>query len=251
MIKFFEFKGFTLAEVLITLGIIGVVAALTLPSVINHYKKIETVTALKEAYTIFYQVVINSQQNNGPPLYWDYTNLSFFVEEYILPYVKVIKNCGTNGTPLFCYDETNNDKIKLHLLNGNVEQGNVGYYSFVMTNGMGVLIRVGRGSANGSFAKFYVDINGSKGSTTIGKDVFAFSMTPDWGDKYIFLTGVTGANNSGVNNSSYLKTREHLLSTVNGGCNKNASSASGYLQGDFCSALIQVDGWEIKNDYPW
>ena len=131
MIKFFEFKGFTLAEILITLGIIGVVASLTLPAVIDHYKKIETVSALKEAYTIFYQVIINSQQNNGSPLYWDYTNLSFFVEEYILPYVKVIKNCGKNGIPLFCYDETNNDKIRLHLLNGTVEQGNVGYYSFV------------------------------------------------------------------------------------------------------------------------
>lgn len=35
-------KGFTLAEVLITLGIIGVVAALTLPSLITNYRKKET-----------------------------------------------------------------------------------------------------------------------------------------------------------------------------------------------------------------
>lgn len=32
-------KGFTLAEVLITLGIIGVVAALTMPSIIANYQK--------------------------------------------------------------------------------------------------------------------------------------------------------------------------------------------------------------------
>lgn len=32
-------KSFTLAEVLITLGIIGVVAAMTLPSLIGNYKK--------------------------------------------------------------------------------------------------------------------------------------------------------------------------------------------------------------------
>ena len=31
-------KAFTLAEVLITLGIIGVVAAMTLPTVVNKYK---------------------------------------------------------------------------------------------------------------------------------------------------------------------------------------------------------------------
>ena len=32
-------KGFTLAEVLITLGIIGVIAALTMPAVVGNYKK--------------------------------------------------------------------------------------------------------------------------------------------------------------------------------------------------------------------
>ena len=38
--------GFTLAEVLITLGIIGVVAAMTLPSVIHNYKKKEASSRL-------------------------------------------------------------------------------------------------------------------------------------------------------------------------------------------------------------
>ena len=42
-----KFVGFTLAEVLITLGIIGVVAALTLPSVIQKYQKKVTVERLK------------------------------------------------------------------------------------------------------------------------------------------------------------------------------------------------------------
>ena len=40
-------KAFTLAEVLITLGIIGVVAAMTLPAVINTTKNKELETALK------------------------------------------------------------------------------------------------------------------------------------------------------------------------------------------------------------
>lgn len=41
------FKGFTLAEVLITLGIIGVVAALTMPALVANYKKQEAVSKLK------------------------------------------------------------------------------------------------------------------------------------------------------------------------------------------------------------
>ena len=58
--------AFTLAEVLITLGIIGVVAALTLPSVIQNYKKQVTVTQLKKAYSVLGQVVQKSIADNGP-----------------------------------------------------------------------------------------------------------------------------------------------------------------------------------------
>lgn len=37
-----NFKAFTLAETLITVGIIGIIAALTLPSLIeNHQKKLQ------------------------------------------------------------------------------------------------------------------------------------------------------------------------------------------------------------------
>ena len=43
-------NGFTLAEVLITLGIIGVVAAITLPTVIQNYQKQVLVTQLKKMY---------------------------------------------------------------------------------------------------------------------------------------------------------------------------------------------------------
>ncbi len=42
--------GFTLAEVLITLGIIGVVAALTIPTLVNNYQKKTYVTGLQRAY---------------------------------------------------------------------------------------------------------------------------------------------------------------------------------------------------------
>ena len=45
-------RAFTLAEVLITLGIIGVVAALTLPTLISNYKKQTYVTGLQKAYSV-------------------------------------------------------------------------------------------------------------------------------------------------------------------------------------------------------
>ena len=57
--------AFTLAEVLITLGIIGVVAALTLPSLITNYQKQVIETRLSKFYTTMNQAVLNSQIENG------------------------------------------------------------------------------------------------------------------------------------------------------------------------------------------
>ena len=45
-------KAFTMAEVLITLGIIGIVAAMTLPSLVQKYRERQYVTALKKAVSV-------------------------------------------------------------------------------------------------------------------------------------------------------------------------------------------------------
>ena len=49
----FRKKAFTLAEVLITLGIIGVVAALTMPSLIAHHRKVATASKLKNSIQLW------------------------------------------------------------------------------------------------------------------------------------------------------------------------------------------------------
>ena len=66
--------GFTLAEVLITLGIIGVVAALTLPTVINKAQSMILKNQFKKAYSTFYNAMKLVQVQNGAPMacyYWD------------------------------------------------------------------------------------------------------------------------------------------------------------------------------------
>ena len=72
LIKFFEcnkrinlYSAFTLAEVLITLGIIGVVVALTIPVLVGNYKKVQTVAQLKKVYSAMQQSVQIAQNEYG------------------------------------------------------------------------------------------------------------------------------------------------------------------------------------------
>ena len=62
--------AFTLAEVLITLGIIGVVSALTMPSLIQSYKEKVTVTKLEKAYSFLNQAYKRISDEYGEPQDW-------------------------------------------------------------------------------------------------------------------------------------------------------------------------------------
>ena len=80
-------KAFTLAEVLITLGVIGIVSAMTIPSLLTNFKKRETVSKVKAAYSIFSQAVKLSIQENDEPAGWDVSVGSTVAERYLTPYM--------------------------------------------------------------------------------------------------------------------------------------------------------------------
>ncbi len=65
-------SAFTLTEVLITLGIIGIVAALTLPMLTAHYRKRVIETRLKKFYSTINQAIELSEVKNGPKEHWAY-----------------------------------------------------------------------------------------------------------------------------------------------------------------------------------
>ena len=69
--------AFTLAEILITLGIIGVVAALTIPTISRNIQQAVLKNQFKKFYSTFWQAVIGIQTKEGRPVkcyYWDGTN---------------------------------------------------------------------------------------------------------------------------------------------------------------------------------
>jgi prepilin-type N-terminal cleavage/methylation domain-containing protein len=65
-------KGFTLAEVLITLGIIGVVAALVMPGLINNYRKMVLKNQFRKVYSMISQAYRKTEADLG------YTPLCFY-----------------------------------------------------------------------------------------------------------------------------------------------------------------------------
>ncbi|MDE6137924.1 MAG: type II secretion system GspH family protein, partial [Candidatus Gastranaerophilales bacterium] len=100
MQKYYK-SGFTLAETLITLGIIGVVAALTIPGLITSYKKHVIASSLKRAVSSINQAIKQSEAENGEMETWNKSlDQEEFINIYIRPYMNIaltcrdIKNCG-------------------------------------------------------------------------------------------------------------------------------------------------------------
>ena len=99
--RFNTYKGFTLAEVLITLGIIGVVSAITIPSLIANYQSrtFATAASVFESKLAEALKVMNSQGSLA-----GYTSTERFVEELATHY-KISRICR-DGNILDCFPET-------------------------------------------------------------------------------------------------------------------------------------------------
>ena len=100
-------KGFTLAEVLITLGIIGIVAAITLPNLIQSSFEKRTVSILRETQSILSQAIRMAEEENGDVSGWGFKggmdpNVSQTIMNYLKPHMKIAVDCGfTNKKDVF------------------------------------------------------------------------------------------------------------------------------------------------------
>ena len=215
--RFLKQCAFTLAEVLITLGIIGVVAAMTIPTLVSSYQKSQTVSQLKKEYTTLAQAVKQSEIDNGKNSDWDWgtsgdaASIRTSFDTLWSPYLKVMKYCSSAADCGYT----------VGLLSGLLKDGvnQIGIYD--------PTTRISIMTPDGTFMMFhvsgkmvYVDLNAGKGPNLYGKDVFLFVLDPD--------KGLMPAGYSVVGND----------------CNSTHN-------GLYCAKKIMIDGWQISSDYPW
>ena len=97
-------KAFTLAEVLVTLGIIGVVSAMTIPTLVKNHQRKVYVTQLQAVVSLLSQAVDKAIQDNNA-ISLDETRYSANREanasRFFNDYFKIAKNCGDSLTPCF------------------------------------------------------------------------------------------------------------------------------------------------------
>ena len=209
--------AFTLAEVLITLGIIGIIAAMTIPTVITNYKKQEVQTKLSKIYSVMNEAIRQSELENGNIIEWDWT-LSHFA-----PYQKQLE----------WYNKYLSKYIKINKIENIISKNNANVLTIYFADGS--ILYTNWGDMN-DFS-FFINKKAMKNGK-VGKDIFFFRLKPK-------------------SNSIYHKNKyfEPFAETWDGNINhlyQNAPNNYGCADqyGNFCTKIIQLNGWKIPKDYP-
>ena len=213
-------RGFTLAEVLITLSVIGVVAAMTMPTLIQNYKKHVVETKLAKFYTTINQAVAMSTVQNGDPADW-------------------VKDCGTYVNPLCTTDEAIlwfENYLGKYLNYSKIES----YETFFLVYfNDGSIMQMGRYIYDQGF---YISERAVKNPIR-GINSFAFRFMPK-------LTTNTRPED---NIYAIKNTFEPFLTSWDGNIETLYKGARYSCQdgtSNYCTKIIQLNGWKIPKDYP-
>lgn len=164
--RFCKKKAFTLAEVLITLAIIGIVAALTIPSLMMKSQDQEFIAGWKKACSTLAQATTQIASENSTSGLWTLDDRLSMRNSYMTQ-LSTIKDC-VNGTTDGCSSYTtvsargmpsNSTVPALILKNGTI-------LSFLSTYNACSAATVGCG-------QILVDVNGNKPPNLVGRDIFA------------------------------------------------------------------------------
>lgn len=178
-------KAFTLAEVLITLGIIGVVAAMTMPALINKYQSKVFETAFKKQYSVIqnaieYSTMVNAYQNCY--VYYPKGNISYVYERSDCEALQNDLVESLKLTPLSkeIFKNYKTDKAAIFAAGGSSINSNCSYDSgvlrstpYMLPDGAILMVAI----KGVSYPSIVIDVNGEKGPNKWGYDVFFMMLS--------------------------------------------------------------------------
>lgn len=242
-------KAFTLAEVLITLGIIGIIAAMTLPFLIGRYNEKVTLHKLETAYSLLSSAYSSLIFEYGTPDVWpDRSYNGMGVTNMFAKRLKLYNICLTT--------DRNCDLFKGKLVYKTLNGGDAGSYKSLIGTGtklndMTVTFLMRSADCRGwamykwesvtkkspyyhACGTIHVDINGKAQPNRYGVDLFEFIFT----DTRIVPSGTPPTPYYSLNSS----------------CNgKRSSSWDGSTNGKFCAAwlLIKKNMDYLRKEVHW
>lgn len=231
--------GFTLAEVLITLGIIGVVAAITIPALISACNKTIIENRLRQTNAIILQAFRRYQANNGDSTMsldtyedgnvngYSWQRSKDFFDEYFAK--------SFNTTTQYPKSKV----FPIYSSNGKVQNNAfIAYYVYNMLNN-GTVIGV---SKNGNYdgIRVVVILNHQKNKLRVGKDVFELQYMSDGISGYYAYNPQLRRNYTEGNRKSYIDA-----------CTSNATHPLyAMTSAEFCGFLILQNNFKVPKDYP-
>ena len=165
-------EGFTLVEVLLGIVVLGVIAALVIPSMISKKDRREWLTALNKSYTILSEGYKQSLSLNNGVRYWNESN---FIKNFMSGF-RVQSECTDND----CVPEETylNDEEDFTVASGAK--------SYVLADGQIATVNIYDTECNSEVGKLgtvcgevFMDVNGVAGPNKWGKDYFGFYVTKD------------------------------------------------------------------------
>ncbi len=219
-------NAFTLAETLITLAIIGVVAAITIPSLVQKYQKRVTVTKLQRTYAVMNQAINMAVAENGDVTSWAI-------------------DCGISGTATCTTDEALDWFMKyigknLKIVKTEKTQTDVGDGFMLYLNDGTILV------TNNALIDWFLYLDAKAYKNPIPtRNRFAFRLNP------ILTNGQDADKNKYSVKSSFEPYAWNWDGTRDGLFHSTNEYGCGESESQYCAKLIQQDGWQIKEDYPW
>ena len=171
-------KAFTLAEILIVLAVIGVVATLTLPGLMMNYREKTYIAQLQRTYnSLANAAVAQMVADDVDDLTQSTMTDSRGLEDFIKKNLKVSKDCG--GGPGECFAssysslEKNSSRSPYDLMNQYGSYRN--WKCYALATGSSVCVS----TMNWSGSNIIVDTNGQAGPNINGRDFFMFQLYGD------------------------------------------------------------------------